>query len=154
MSHTSDGYPLDENGVQVYATTNVTEWPVAVYKYTELIKSQYAFEQQGQNYIPQIILGAGDENGNSKGYFFKDETSLRLRYVSSQQKNVDINFSDEGFVDAMHRRLEWIDIDSDNGEIWYGIEGNNSLDRMTFRQTTNGFIYTWPDGFQCEVNLH
>ena len=153
VGHTSDGYPIDANGVQIYATTNPTDWPVAVYKYTELVKSQYAFEQQGQNYIPQVILGAGDENGNSKGYFFKDETSLKLRYVSSARKNVDINFSDDGFVDAMHRRLSWIEIDTASGYVLYGVEGDNSMYRLSFTQTENSATFRWPDGFTCEVSV-
>ena len=153
VSHTNDGYPLDVNGVQVYATTNQTNWPVVVYKYTELVKAQEAFDWRGQNYIPQSIYGAGDENGNSKGYIYKDETSFKLRYVSSQEKNVDITFSDDGFVDAMHRRLSWIDIDTNTGVILYGLEGSNSLYQLSFVQGEDSARFIWPDGFQCEVTV-
>ena len=50
VGHTADGYPLDADGDQIYATTNPTEWPVAVYKYTELVKEQNAFEMQNDQY--------------------------------------------------------------------------------------------------------
>lgn len=152
VGHTTDGYPTDINGVQIYATTNPTNWPVAVYKYTELVKSQYAFEQQGQNYIPQVILGAGDENGNSKGYFFKDETSLKLRYVSSARKNVDITFSDEGFVDAMHRRLKSCYIDP-TGAVEYTVEGSDALHLLSFNVDGDTVTYRWPDGFVCAITI-
>lgn len=153
VGHTSDGYPTDADGVQIYATTNPTQWPVAVYKYTELVKSEYAFDMVGQNYIPQVILGAGDENGNSKGYIYKDELGFYLRYKSSEAKNVDIRFSDDGFVDAMHRRLSWIDIDTANGTVFYGLEGSDSLYRLSFTQTENSATFRWPDGFTCEVSV-
>lgn len=153
VGHTSDGYPTDTDGVQIYATTNPTQWPVAVYKYTELVKSEYAFDMVGQNYIPQVILGAGDENGNSKGYIYKDELGFYLRYKSSAAKNVDIRFSDDGFVDAMHRRLSWIDIDTASGTVLYGLEGSDGLYRLSFTQTENSATFTWPDGFQCEVSV-
>lgn len=153
VGHTSDGYPTDADGVQIYATTNPTNWPVAVYKYTELVKSEYAFDMVGQNYIPQVILGAGDENGNSKGYIYKDELGFYLRYKSSAAKNVDIRFSDDGFVDAMHRRLSWIDIDTASGTVLYGLEGSDGLYRLSFTQTEDSATFTWPDGFTCEVSV-
>ena len=153
VGHTSDGYPTDADGVQIYATTNPTNWPVVVYKYTELVKSHYAFEQQGQNYIPQVILGAGDENGNSKGYFFKDETSLKLRYVSSARKNVDITFSDEGFVDAMHRRLKSCVISPLFGTVDYTVEGSDAMHTITFDVDGDTVTYRWPDGFTCSVTV-
>ncbi len=153
VGHTQDGYPTDADGQPVYAATNPTNWPVLVYKYTELVKSEYAFDMVGQNYIPQVVLGAGDENGNSKGYIYKDEMGFYLRYKSSEAKNVDIRFSDDGFVDAMHRRLSYIDIDTENGEVYYGLEGSNSLYRLSFTQSESSATFTWPDGFQCEVSV-
>ena len=153
VSHTNEGYPLDEHGKQVYATTTVTNWPVVVFKYTYLVKKQDAFDYVGQNYIPQSIYGAGDENGNSKGYIYKDENSFKLRYVSSARKNVDITFSDEGFVDAMHRRLKSIEIDSLNGSVLYELEGSDALYSLSFVQTEDSATFTWPDGFECEVNV-
>lgn len=153
VSHTNEGYPLDEHGKQVYATTNVTDWPVVVFKYTYLIKKQDAFSQVGQNYIPLSIYGAGDQNGNSKGYIYKDELGFYLRYKSSAAKNVDIVFSDDGFVDAMHRRLSYIDIDTENGEVYYGLEGSDGIYRLSFTQTEDSATFRWPDGFTCEVSV-
>lgn len=153
VSHTNDGYPLDSNGQQIYATTNVTDWPVVTYKYTYLTKKQDAFSQVGQKYIPQSIYGAGDENGNSKGYIYKDETSFRLRYVSSAAKNVDINFSDEGFVDAMHRRLSSCVINPSNGTVVYSVEGSDSILSLSFVVHGDTVTYTWPDGHTCVITI-
>lgn len=153
VSNTDEGYPLDENGKQIYTTTTVTAWPVAVYKYTYLIKKEDAFNLVGQNYIPQSIYGAGDENGNSKGYIYKDENSFKLRYVSSHGKNVDIVFSDDGFVDAMHRRLSSCIVDTDNQTIEYTVEGDNGLYLLTYTINGNIITYRWPDGHSCSVEI-
>jgi len=153
VSHSNDGYPLDANGKQVYATTTESNWPVMVYKYTELVKSEYAFEQLDGVYVPKVILGAGDELGYSRGYIYKDVNSFKLRYTSSAAKNVDITFSDEGFVDAMHRRLSYIDIETRTGMIYYGLEGSDNLYYLTFTQGENTAVFYWPDGFRCEVNV-
>lgn len=153
VSHTNDGYPLDANGKQVYATTAESNWPVMVYKYTELVKSEYAFEELNGVYVPKVILGAGDELGYSRGYIYKDVNSFKLRYTSSAAKNVDITFSDEGFVDAMHRRLSYIDIETATGMIYYGLEGSDNIYYLIFRQGENSATFSWPDGFQCEVNV-
>ena len=155
VGHTSDGYPTDADGQQIYATTNQTNWPVSVYVYTELVKAQESFERGGLggNYLPQIIMGAGDQNGNSKGYIYKDELGFYLRYKSASAKNVDIVFSDDGFVDAMHRRLSYIDIDTESGEVNYGLEGSDSIYHLYFTQTENSATFHWPDGFTCEVSV-
>lgn len=155
VSHTSDGYPLDANGVQIYATTNVTTWPVTVYQYTELVKAQEAFERGGtrNNYLPQIIMGAGDENGNSKGYIYKDEQGFYLRYKSKLAKNVDIVFGDDGFVDAMHRRLSSLEYNTDTGVVLYTVEGSDDLLSMRIREQNGVMTATWPDGHTCTIQV-
>lgn len=153
VSHTADGYPLDENGKQIYASTDETEWPVTIYLYKELIKAQYAFGLTEGVYQPQIILGAGDENGNSKGYLYKAQKNLLMRYVTSAGKNVDITFDDSGFVDAMHRRLKSCDIDPELGIVTYFVEGDELGHQITFTIDGDTVTYTWPDGFECTVTI-
>ena len=51
-------------------TTNVTDYPVMVYEYTEFIKSQFAFVHDGENYTPQLILGTGTGNTEHSGKTF------------------------------------------------------------------------------------
>lgn len=79
-SCTSDGYPLGENGNQLYSTEKDTGHPIMVYQYRELDKMQALFENDGLNYAPKLILGAGDENGNNVGYLYKATDGLHLDY--------------------------------------------------------------------------
>lgn len=153
VGHTADGYPTDADGQQIYTTTDTTNWPVMVYRYLELVKMEEAFAQQGTLYQPQIILGAGDENGNSRGYIYKEQKDLLLRYVSSAGKNVDVKFTDSGFVDALHRRIKSCAIDTANGTVEYTLEGDSSTYELTFSIVGNTVTYTWPDGFECEVTV-
>jgi len=153
VSHTADGYPLDENGKQIYASTDETEWPVTIYLYKELIKAQYAFGMVDGVYQPQVVLGAGDQNGNSKGYLYKGQTNLLMRYVTSAGKDVDITFSDDGFVDAAHRRLSSCDIDPDLGTVTYFVEGDELGHQLTFTVDGDTVTYTWPDGHTCEITI-
>lgn len=157
VSVTADGYPLDENNRQIYATTEVTDWPVLSYAYAEQVKAEYAFAQDGQYYVPQIVLGAGDGHGNSRGYIYKRQTDLLMRYVTTNGKNVDIQFSDEGYVDALHRRLSYLHIMREQvgtgGTIYYQVEGNDTMHTLEFVEIDGVIRYTWPDGHVCEVSV-
>ena len=103
VSHTADGYPLDEDGVQIYAGTEETDWPVYVYAYTELIKAQFAFSQETENYIPALILGAGDETGRSQGFIQKLENALNIWYTSTSGVNNGI-FIGNDYTDVVGLR--------------------------------------------------
>ena len=64
-------------------TTNITNFPVMTYVYTEHVKMQIAFEFDGINEVPRMVLGAGTGIGNhGKGYIWKDHTGLMIRYLS------------------------------------------------------------------------
>lgn len=150
----AEGYPLDEDRKQIYSTTEVTDWPVFSYAYTEQIKSEYAFHEDGEYYVPEIVLGAGDEHGYSKGYIRKSQTGMLMRYVTSQNKNVDITFGDDGFVDATHRRLRSCTIDRTQGRIRYKVEGDSTTHSMSFLESSSSTVeFYWPDGFTCEVHI-
>lgn len=156
VGHTSDGYPTDIDGVQIYAGTEATEWPVYVWQYAELVKASIAFEEytttQGdQTYAPVIVLGAGDENGNSKGYFLKEQNEMIVRYLTGDGEETDIRLSD--FVDAKHRRLASCEIDTANGEVTYTVEGDEMEYSLTFVVDGDSVTYTWPDGHECVVNV-
>ena len=153
VSVTADGYPMDEDNKQIYATTELTDWPVFSFAYTEQIKAEYAFHEDGEYYVPEIVLGAGDEHGNSKGYVRKSQTGLLMRYVTSQGKDVDIRWNDDGFVDAMHRRLRYCNVDRDQGMIRYRVEGDSTTRTISFYSTENTAEFRWPDGFVCEVHI-
>lgn len=154
VSVTADGYPMDEDNKQIYATTELTDWPVFSFAYTEQIKAEYAFHEDGEYYVPEIVLGAGDEHGNSKGYVRKSQTGLLMRYVTSQGKDVDIRWNDDGFVDAMHRRLRSCTIDRTQGKIRYKVEGDSTTHSLSFLESSSSAVeFYWPDGFTCEVHI-
>ena len=96
ISTTVDGYPLDAEGHQIYTTTTPTEWPVIVYQYDELTKLQMNFEHDGSNYVPKIVLGAGDPQGNAKGYLWKDAHELRLQYLTSSGTMHELVMGNDG----------------------------------------------------------
>ena len=86
VGHTADGYPTDADGNQIYATTDVTDYPVYTYAYDELVKAQLAFDQYGvgDNYIPTLIMGAGNGAGLLQGFIRKAETELQIWYQNAQ----------------------------------------------------------------------
>jgi hypothetical protein len=104
VSINAQGYPLDADGNQIYATTDTTDWPVTVYQYTELVKAQFAFEQESGTYVPILTLGAGDNQGNSKGYLYKGVDALLLQYLNSAGDTVQISLGDDGYVDIYQLR--------------------------------------------------
>lgn len=133
-----------------------TAWPVMVYEYAEEVKLSIRFEtitltDETTTYAPVFILGAGDENGNSRGYLFKEQNDMILRYVDSGGGNTDIMLSD--YVDAKHRRLASCSIDTVNGTVAYTVEGDEAEYSLTFVEDGDTVTYTWPDGFECEVTV-
>lgn len=150
-SISTQGYPLDEDGNQIYATIDTTNWPVMVYQYTELVKAQFAFEQQSGTYVPILTLGAGDENGRDNGFLLKGQNELMIRYLTGAGEYTDIRLSD--FVDAKHRRLASCEIDTVNGEVTYTVEGDGNEYSLTFVVNGDTVTYTWPDGHTCEVSI-
>lgn len=79
----------------------VTPWPVMVYKYRTLTKASLRFEeieldddQHTITYAPRLTLGAGDEFGNSRGYIFKNQHGLELKYtktMTGEERKVYLN---------------------------------------------------------------
>ena len=104
VGHTSEGYPTDADGVQIYATTEETSWPVYTYAYVEQVKSEYAFEQINGVYNPRIVMGAGDENGYSKGYIYKTVDYLLIQYITPSGDPAEIRFNNDGYVDIVTLR--------------------------------------------------
>lgn len=91
--------------------TEETSFPVYVYRYTELTKLSVSFRTvttpDGELVMPVITLGAGDGEGNSVGYLFKDRTALRLRCVASGGIVHELSLGDSGaFVDGVRVELD------------------------------------------------
>lgn len=95
----AQGYPLDEDGNQIYATTDTTDWPVMVYQYTELIKAQFAFEQESGTYVPILTLGAGDENGRTKGILHKADDGFDITFTDTAGESLGLKMNSAGYMD-------------------------------------------------------
>lgn len=150
---TAEGWPLDAEGNPVFAAAEKTAWPVAVYRYLETVKAQLALTRTDGARPAELRLGTPDADGGGVGLLSREEDGLRIRYISSLQKNVDITFGNDGFVDADHRRLESCHIDRQNGRITYTVEGDEDLHQLGFTESSGRVEFTWPDGFRCEVEV-
>ena len=153
VGHNASGYPTDANGVQIYATTEETDWPVMVYQYDEQIKAAFAFESDGTNYVPTLSLGAGDEHGNSRGFIYKDATSLLIQYINSLGNDVSITFGDDGYVEIKKlRRAIVMNFASFNAGFFYEILDGNVLSQYQVDFDGSGRpIKIYDTDHECQV---
>lgn len=132
VSHNTQGYPLDEDGEQIYATTEQTNWPVMVYQYEELVKAEFAFEEESGTYVPVLTLGAGDNNGYTKGILHKSADGFDITFMDSDGNDTGIRMWSAGYMDLYNlRKPTEIDFSGwDNGYFSETLDGN----------ITNGFV--------------
>lgn len=97
-SCTSEGYPLGEDGGQLYATEDDTGFPIQVYQYKEFTKMQGLFESDGTNYAPKMIFGTGDQNGNNICYIYKATDGMHVDYKNTEGNTDSItHYENEDF---------------------------------------------------------
>lgn len=81
---------VDETHTHV--TTEATDYPIEQFLYDkELVKLSLAFESDGVNQVPMIVLGAGtgitgDKDG--RGFIYKDDGGLYIEYHTYGQAGV------------------------------------------------------------------
>lgn len=126
VSHTVAGYPLDEDGVQIYASTTATEWPVYMYSYTEQVKAEFAFNLENGVYVPQIVLGAGDENGRTIGRIHKSPDGMDWIFTTSAGEEIGLKAWSSGFMDIYGlRKTTEMDFSAwDSGSFTEKLDGN------------------------------
>ena len=81
------------------ASEEVTDYPVTIYEYTEYVKATYNFlyDSQSGQYLPTMVLGTGTGVGdNSKGFIYKGQTGLYIKYITSTGGEHVIQLTDEG----------------------------------------------------------
>lgn len=113
ITATTDGmeteYVYNRDGGQLYweddtfknPTTEATEYPITIYKYTELIKRQIGFEMRDGLYTPAEIVGLGsypEEHPDwGKTYIYKSAFGYEINYYDSQDGTLrQIKLSDDG----------------------------------------------------------
>ena len=76
-----NGYP-EIDGDRVTTTTETTDWPVIVYQYTDAVKREISFGEDG---VPIDIfgLGYGGEGMEGKGQIEKTPTSFEFRFTGA-----------------------------------------------------------------------
>jgi len=99
VSINAQGYPLDENGVQIYASTEATDWPVIVYQYTELTKAEFSFFNESGTYVPKLVMGAGDNNGRTKGILHKAADGFDITFEDSNGNEQGLRMLSAGYMD-------------------------------------------------------
>lgn len=106
----ADGYPF-KDGVRIFTTTGITDWPVMVYKYVEDVKGKIAFELEEGVYVPVFTLGAGDENGNNIIRMAKKVEGFEMMYAPTKGDDIGIKMSRTGYMDLYGlRQLEAISV--------------------------------------------
>lgn len=127
VGHTADGYPTDADGNQIYAATDVTNYPVYTYAYDELVKAQLAFDQigSGDNYIPTLIMGAGNGAGLLQGFIRKSETELQIWYQNAQNQNRGIYMGEYTDIVGLRQTTQMNFSRWDSGEFFETIDGGN-----------------------------
>lgn len=104
----AQGYPLDEDGNQIYATTDeptpgegetLDQYKVMVYQYTELTKAELAFFNESGTYVPMLIMGAGDNNGRTKGILHKAADGFDITFEDTAGESLGLKMNSAGWMD-------------------------------------------------------
>lgn len=139
-SVSAQGYPLDENGRQIYATTTVPaeatqetidSYKVWVYQYNDRIKAKFNFENLNNVYTPVLTLGLGDQNGNDKTTIVKRQNEFDLLYKPSSGAEIGLKCLLDGHMDL------------------FGLRKTTSMD---FSNWSSGYFSETLDGVQDAVN--
>lgn len=88
-----------ENGDFKSTTTEITDYPVLVYKYDEQKKMKLLFDSLDDDHIPQIELGIGDGTGplHGQGIIRKETDGVFLKYYSRDSGDLRyIKIGDDG----------------------------------------------------------
>ena len=158
----ASGYPVDADGRQIYATTEVPtpgegetldDYKVMVYQYMEQIKSSLAFQNEAGTYIPVLTMGAGDNNGYSKGYLCKETNDLLLEYINSSGDSVSVMLGDDGFVDINKlRRATEMDFSGwDSGFFSETLEGNIGCNYLVDFDNQGRPIKIYDGYHECDI---
>ena len=133
-----DGYP-SKNGGRIFTTTAVTDYPVYVYRYAELIKQSLCFgvDTLTGDYAPIGIFGAGDESGANRGYILKRRSGFDLRYLPPAGEEIGIHMGADGYMDLTGlRRTTKLDLSRwDEGVFTETVEGGETVTyTVTFKE--------------------
>lgn len=101
-----EGYPYI-NGVQIFATTEDTGFPVHIFVYDEVVRAEYKFEEDPTDgsYAPVQIWGAGTGYAdNGKGRIEKTSEMFKIGYTTRTGTEESVELNDDGWVDINKTR--------------------------------------------------
>lgn len=151
----SDGYPYLD-GSRIFTTTAVTDWPVYVYAYSELVKrSTYFTPIDGVNSVVETF-GVGDGSGNNMGWIIKDGEGLKFIYRDIDGKDIGIQMTYTGFLDIFGQRRPtfWDFSELPFGKVYETVDGVSREYSYTVEHDTSGRpvkITDDLDGHSCQV---
>jgi hypothetical protein len=95
----------DRNGSPLYwtdethtaSTTDETDYPVTIYVYTDYVKAEFSFYDDGTNYVPRIVLGTGTGvDDNDKLIIIKETSKATIEYTTATGNRMAIEMSADG----------------------------------------------------------
>ncbi|WP_418790909.1 phage tail spike protein [Phosphitispora sp. TUW77] len=138
------------------ASAEETDYPVYIYLYNELTKSEMSFENDGTNYVPEIVLGAGSgiTSESGKGRIKKALEGMEMSYTTADGDDVGgVYIRDDGFVDVTARRAD-ISVNTTNQQITITPEGDDQTDIVIdYTEVDDVLTMTWPDGKSFSVEV-
>ena len=167
-----DGYPTEQltdrlgnplywtDETEVASTTEVTDYPVTVYQYTEKTKMRLFYELDDLTgyYVPRMEWGEGygqADPDRGKGFMHKDENGFVFEFINAEGESASVMIED--FVDATLRRLASCSINRTTGEILVLQEGESAElgdeTLITFVEGVSNIVYTWPDGLTTTISI-
>lgn len=129
-----DGLPYI-NGVLIPTTTEVTSWPVTVYKYTETVQKCIKFIETDDGLIPVDMIGAADSSGNGQAWLYKRTDGVALDYKTEDGQYVSAQLGNDGYIDliGLRKPMQLDFSDWDNGYFTENLDG--IIDPVTFSVT-------------------
>lgn len=149
-------YWTDETHTKM-TSEKTTDYPVMIYKYSELEKARIAFEEIAlsggtKTVMPVLTLGAGTGSGDSgKSFIYKAADGLYLDYTTAAGKLVTLRLSD--YVDADMRRISSAEINKGAGTISVLAEGETSATTLSYTETDTSMTFAWPDGHTAAISI-
>ena len=151
-----NGYPIRQDGTQVFTTVVQTSWPVTVYSYTEHVKALFDFVLNPSTgyYEPKIVLGEGDQLGNNKALIYKGSDSFQVLLSDRNGNDVGMEAKYNGYLDLYGlRRPKALNFSTWNtGSFTETLDGNieNSF-LVTFDSLGRPTTITEEDGHVLQI---
>jgi len=151
-SYDSDGYPQDEDGKRIYATTeNMGQGhEIWTYVYTDTVKASWSFDMGSQYYEPKIVLGAGTGTSGDerlKGVLYKSADAFEISFEDRNNNALGLTMNNSGYLD-LHglRKPTRLDFSNwSNGSFTETVDGG-SVNQYTVTFDGSGMPVTITDG--------